>query len=122
MSARLKTLITSLALCAALPATAMEAISERGEFVERVEGQVLQTRYLGVAVNLQVSPEGRIVGRALGADITGDWAWQDGYFCREMTWGSTPIPYNCQLVEYNGEEMRFTTDRGAGRYADFDLR
>ncbi|MEL7301663.1 MAG: dihydrodipicolinate reductase [Pseudomonadota bacterium] len=122
MSARIHLLATSFALFAALPAMAMEKISDRGEFVDRVEGQVLQTRYLGVAINLQVFEEGQIVGRALGADITGDWAWQDGYFCREMSWGSTPIPYNCQLVEYNGEEMRFTTDRGAGRNAVFDLR
>ncbi|MEL6550556.1 MAG: dihydrodipicolinate reductase [Pseudomonadota bacterium] len=122
MSARIHLLATSFALFAALPAMAMEKISDRGEFVDRVEGQVLQTRYLGVAINLQVFEEGQIVGRALGADITGDWAWQDGYFCREMSWGSTPIPYNCQLVEYNGAEMRFTTDRGAGRNAVFDLR
>ena len=29
---------------------------------------------------------------------------------------------NCQLVQVNGETLRFTTDQGQGIYADLTLR
>ena len=61
--------------------------------------------------------------RAAGQDITGTWVWQDGFFCREMAWGSNAIPYDCQLVEVKGSnEIRFTVDRGAGDDATFVIR
>ena len=122
MSLISKILAVGLALSVAAPVAAMEKISSQDEFLNTLDGQTLFTRYLGVGISVAVFPDGNIAGSALGSDITGDWAWQDGYFCREMTWGSRPIPYNCQLVEFDGTEMRFTTDRGDGRYADFDLR
>ena len=66
---------------------------------------------------------GSIAGSALGWDITGHWAWKDGYFCREMDWSGTPITYNCQLVEASGaEKLRFTVDQGKGDSATFRLR
>ena len=69
-----------------------------------------------------MTEDGRIDGSAVGWDITGTWQWQDGYFCREMAWGGDPIPYNCQLVEVEGDDrIRFTVDRGAGRSAAFSL-
>ena len=60
---------------------------------------------------------------ALGWAVSGTWNWNEGYFCREMDWSGTPIPHNCQLVEARGDrKLRFTTDRGAGDSASFDLR
>jgi len=74
-------------------------------------------------LTLSVTADGAIQGRAAGRDVTGDWSWQEGYFCRKMMWGEREIPYNCQLVEIrNGDEMRFTVDRGAGDSATFKLR
>lgn len=63
-----------------------------------------------------------IAGDALGWDVSGAWRWTDGYFCREMAWGGDPIPYNCQLVEASGNEVRFTSDQGSGASASFKLR
>lgn len=40
-----------------------------------------------------------------------------------MRWGQREIPYNCQLVEAQGDRvLRFTVDQGRGDSADFRLR
>lgn len=95
-------------------------IDDRETFLAYVEGRELRLGAFGV--RLRVNGDGTIAGSGMGAPVTGTWAWQDGYFCREMDWSGTPIPYNCQLVEVSGAKMRFTVDRGAGRSADFTLR
>jgi hypothetical protein len=69
-----------------------------------------------------VLPNGEIAGTAVGWELSGTWDWKDGLFCREMDWSGMPIDYNCQLVETNGEELRFTSDAGKGNSADFRLR
>ena len=106
----------------AFPALADEfqPVREKAEFLRLLEGRELR---LGLfKIGLKVLPDGRIEGSALGWGITGTWRWQDGYFCREMDWSGKPIPYNCQLVEARGNEMRFTVDQGAGDSAEFRLR
>lgn len=114
-----------LALCAALlparlAAAEFNRIESRDEFLAAVQGRNLEIGLFGLS--LTVNPDGTITGSALGWDVTGRWSWQDGYFCREMDWSGMPIPYNCQLVELRGDEMRFTVDRGAGEAARFALR
>ena len=104
----------------ATPIAALEKIDDRGTFIDTLAGRDLTIRLYGLS--LTVTDDGNIAGRAVGRDVTGDWTWQDGYFCRRMMWGSREIPYNCQLVEAKGDTMRFTTDRGTGDYADFRLR
>jgi hypothetical protein len=86
-------------------------------FVSLIDGREL--RRLGIA--LTVSPEGEIAGRAFGAPVRGEWRWQDGYFCRDLFWNETDLGYNCQLVQENGATLRFTSDQGAGMFADLTL-
>lgn len=95
-------------------------ITKESEFLAALDGKTLSIPIYTLRLN--VLPDGQIVGRALGIKVTGDWAWQDGYFCRTMTWGSRDIPYNCQLVERTDRGLRFTTDKGAGNSAEFRLR
>lgn len=116
-------LVALAALAAALPAAAegFSRISDRNDFVEAVSGKELRMGLFGIS--LKVEEDGEIRGSALGWDVTGRWEWQDGYFCREMDWSGYPIPKNCQLVETkDGEEIRFTVDRGTGDSASFKLR
>lgn len=102
-------------------ASAFNVVDERDAFVGLVEGKELRIGILGI--RLSVLPDGTIEGVGQGYPITGTWAWQEGYFCREMDWGGTVIPYNCQLVEAHGpSRMRFTVDQGAGNSATFNLR
>ncbi|WP_342077863.1 dihydrodipicolinate reductase [Yoonia sp. SS1-5] len=118
----MKRFIAALSIViAAAPAgaDAYEAIKDEATFVSLVDGKLLRNRLYGVRLN--VLDNGQIEGSAIGWDITGTWDWQDGYFCREMSWGGDPIPYNCQLVEFDGANLRFTVDQGAGDSASFSI-
>jgi hypothetical protein len=75
-----------------------------------------------MGIRLTVSPEGEIAGRAFGGPVTGEWTWQNGYFCRDLYWNGSDLGYNCQLVQANGDTLRFTSDQGAGMFADLTLR
>lgn len=112
----------TLLLLAAAPAWAdgYVPVRDRTEFMRLVEGRQLRIALYGLGLN--VLPNGRIEGEAMGWSITGTWKWQDGYFCREMDWSGKAIPFNCQLVEVRGDQLRFTVDRGAGQSAAFRLR
>jgi hypothetical protein len=106
-----------------LPAAAdgFEPVKDKDRFLNLVQNRELRIGLYDLSIN--VLPDGRIAGSALGWDITGEWAWKDGYFCRKMDWSGTPISYNCQLVEAQGaEKLRFTVDQGQGDSATFRLR
>lgn len=112
-------------ICAtsALPAAAESyvPIKDQATFLSLIEGKELRNYLYGVRLN--VFGNGDIDGSAVGWVIAGSWTWQDGYFCRELSWGGDPIPYNCQLVEARGgDRVRFTVDRGAGNSASFRLQ
>jgi hypothetical protein len=110
-----------LATAAMASAADFAPVTDKSAFIDLVDGRELRIGIYDLSLN--VTPDGRIAGSALGWDITGTWSWQDGYFCREMDWSGTAIPFNCQLVELRGDnEMRFTVDRGEGRSAKFRLR
>jgi hypothetical protein len=112
-----------LAMVTALPAAAdsFVPVKEKDRFLDLVKDRELRIGVYNLSLN--VMPDGRIAGSALGWDITGKWSWQDGYFCREMDWSGMEIDYNCQLVEANGvERLRFTVDQGKGDSATFRLR
>jgi hypothetical protein len=96
-------------------------ITDRDRFVELLDSRVLKHPVYGIRLN--VTPDGRISGSALGWAVTGTWNWQDGYFCRQMEWSGTPIPFNCQLVEASADKsLRFTVDKGAGDAATFRIQ
>ncbi|WP_108814484.1 dihydrodipicolinate reductase [Loktanella sp. Alg231-35] len=120
----MKHAILSLALIGvAAPAAAdgYAPVKDEQTFVSLIQGKELRNFFYGVRLN--VRENGQIDGSAVGWDIAGTWSWEDGFFCREMSWGGDPIPYNCQLVEAQGNErLRFTVDRGAGDSAFFRLR
>jgi hypothetical protein len=114
--------MTAVAALFSMPVLAdFVPVSNKGEFLSMLEGRELR---LGVfQISIQITSDGQINGSALGWDLNGSWAWEDGYFCREIDWSGKEIPYNCQLVEVQGtEKMRFTVDRGAGDEATFNLR
>ncbi len=112
----------ALTLLVALPSTAhaFERISDRDTFVNTVDGKDLRIGMYGLTLN--VNADGTISGRAVGWDIDGTWAWEDGYFCRDMDWSGYGIEYNCQLVEVQGDRIRFTVDQGAGDDAVLRIR
>lgn len=116
---RLLATTTLIAAVIAGPAIAegFRKIEDRGGFVNLVKDREL--RRLGV--RLKVTDDGRILGRAFGQNVTGAWRWDGGYFCRDLEWGGDPLESNCQLVQIDGNTLRFTSDRGSGEYADLRL-
>ena len=118
---RLAAVLFVLALPASAAASGFEPVKDKERFLSLVKDRTLRIGLYNLSLN--VLPDGRIDGSALGWKITGKWSWKDGYFCREMDWSGTPISYNCQLVEAEGaEKLRFTVDQGKGDSATFRLR
>ena len=99
-------------------ANAFTKIDRAEEFVAAVNGKQL-TR---TGIRLTVTPNGEIRGRAFGRPVTGDWTWENGFFCRDLAWGKRELGYNCQMVQLDGTALRFTSDRGQGIYADLWLK
>lgn len=97
----------------ASPAFAFDRVTTRDGFLQLVQGNQLKA----LGVRLQVGADGSIRGRAFGHEVTGDWRWQDGYFCRTMEVGGDPIELNCQEVNRKGNRIRFQSDRGTGESA-----
>lgn len=108
-----------LSVAGAVPAAAeFTAVTSRSAFEQLVDGRELRR----FGITLTVTSEGQITGRAFGGNVTGAWTWNDGYFCRDLFYRNDDLGYNCQLVQVSGDTLRFTTDRGAGIYADLNLR
>lgn len=111
-----------LALSFAMMAGAAQAdfakVQDKNEFLALVTGKTL-SRPL---IRLQVSRDGSISGMGARWEVTGNWSWRDGYFCRDLYWGGDELGYNCQEVRARGDgRIRFTSDRGAGQSAVFNL-
>ncbi len=93
-------------------------VDRQSEFVNLVKGKTLSRPF----IRLEVTDDGQIKGRGVRWDVTGTWTWENGYFCRDLYWGGDPLGYNCQEVRANGNQIRFTSDQGAGQFADFRLK
>lgn len=93
-------------------------VSKKSDFVSLIEGRDLKR----FGIKLNVMPDGKITGAAFGREVLGAWEWQQGYFCRDLYWGSRDLGPNCQTVEIQDGTVRFTADRGTGDHADFALR
>ncbi|MEM9425418.1 MAG: dihydrodipicolinate reductase [Pseudomonadota bacterium] len=109
-----------IAVFIAGPASAeFKRVTDRESFVSLVQDRNL-TR-LGIRLN--VSEGGHIKGRAFGQNVSGQWNWSSGFFCRNLyVNGDILDGDNCQTVEVRGDTVRFTSDKGAGDYADLRLR
>lgn len=109
----------ALSLAVAAPAAAeFSKVSDRDAFVRLISGKTLTRPF----VQLQVAPDGAINGMGARWEVTGNWRWQNGFFCRDLNWGGDDLGYNCQEVRAHGNRIRFTSDQGAGDSADFRLR
>ena len=94
-----------------------DKISNEMDFLEIVDGHTL-SRPL---IKLVVQNDGSITGKAAFRAVNGNWSWDNQLFCRTLFWGERDLGLNCQLVEYNGEIIRFTADEGTGAFADFTI-
>ena len=105
-------------LMASLVSASETTITNRSDF----ENLVIDKKLKRFLISLSVTNDGKIKGSAAGREVTGDWDWIDGFFCRNLLWGARELKYNCQLVTFDGKRLRFTSDRGKGQSASFVLR
>ena len=115
---RMIALVSALFLNTPALAESFKPVTSRDSFVSLMQNREL-TRF---GINLIVTPDGKIDGRAFGRDVSGAWRWQSGYFCRDLFWGQKNLGPNCQAVKVQGQTVRFISDQGTGEYADLTLR
>ncbi|MGB7242551.1 MAG: dihydrodipicolinate reductase [Sulfitobacter sp.] len=112
-------LIAAVMSCLAQDASAdLARVSDQSAFIALVQGKTL-SRPL---VKLEVSSDGTISGRGARWDIDGNWTWVDGYFCRDLFWGGDSLGQNCQEVQASASHIKFTSDKGTGKSAQFRLK
>lgn len=122
MSRLLKTLSLSTAAAGFLATSALaegfERIEDERNFINVIKDRDLKR----FGIRLRVSDSGQIAGRAFGQAVTGEWDWQNGFFCRDLYIGGKELdPDNCQLVEFRGNIVRFTSDMGRGDSANLRI-
>lgn len=117
LTAVLGSVVIGAALATPAKSDEFATVESLDAFVSLIDGRELKR--FGITVT--VTPQGQIQGRAFGYDVEGEWQWNDGYFCRDLFWGGDDLGYNCQLVEVDGETMRFTSDQGTGQSADLRM-
>ncbi|MCL6284330.1 hypothetical protein M3P21_12415 [Ruegeria sp. 2012CJ41-6] len=61
-----------------------------------------------------IHPDGSFAGTSDGVAFEGRWEWQDGFFCRTLSLPDAPDETDCEHIEVNGAQMRYTRDRGQG--------
>lgn len=111
--------LSAAALLLAGPAFAeFSKVEDQSEFVSLIQGKELKRPF----VKLEVTTSGEISGYGAAWPVTGNWTWDNGYFCRDLFWGGDPLGYNCQEVQATEDRIRFTSDRGQGDSAEFRLR
>ncbi len=52
----------------------------------------------------------------------GNWVWQKGYYCRNLIIKGKETGTNCQKVEVDGANARFTRDKGKGRVTMISMK
>lgn len=117
---RMFSICIGLLLAAPVWAEGFQTVRDKSTFLSIIEDRDLRIPLWGIT--LDVKPDGQIRGEALGRPVTGAWRWQGGYFCRDLMWGERDLGPNCQEVKVQGQTVRFTSDKGKGRFADLTLR
>jgi hypothetical protein len=92
-----------------------QKVTDRAAFAALIQSHDLKRAF----ITLEVGLDGTIRGSAFGRQVSGDWSWQDGYFCRTLFWGKRNLGYNCQEVRRKDDTVTFQSDRGTGDHADF---
>ena len=83
-------------------------ITDQAEFNSLI---VDKTLVKGGSTTWMVKSDGSLGGSIGGAPVSGTWVW-DGAYCREGSFGSTALSYDCQKVEKSGTNIRFTRSDG----------
>lgn len=60
-----------------------------------------------------INEDGTLKGTWHGAELAGEWRWEDGYFCRSLS-SPRPAPEDCQQWGVADGKARLVRNRGEG--------
>ncbi|MDA7966123.1 hypothetical protein [Ruegeria sp.] len=102
--------LASFSLIAATTANAKD-LRKENQFLEAVAGKKL----VSGETWLIITPDGKIngVGRN-NAKVTGAWAWNKKFWCRNVVVGQKAFPEDCLKVKIDGNQVEFIRNKGKG--------
>lgn len=68
----------------------------------------------GDGTTVVLSRDGRLHGRVGEAVLEGRWHWENGLFCRTATFDGVALDLDREIIERQGNLMRYTRDAGRG--------
>ena len=74
--------------------------------------------------SIVISADGTFAGQFGPNAVAGVWEFRDGFWCRTLTAGppaAMAMRSDCQVWEVAGQEVRFTTQEGAGNTTSYVL-
>ena len=86
-------------------------ITNQKQFLEKVADRKLVQGSSWVIISATGSVNGE------GPDevpISGNWTWNETYYCRDISIDSVPLPHDCQTVTLDGNIVSFIHDKGRG--------
>jgi hypothetical protein len=85
-------------------------LSSSEAFLETIADRELA----GEGMRFIVHSDGRISG-TVGTDLlSGQWYWEDEYFCRTAALNGEDLGLDCEVIELCGNSMRYTRNKGQG--------
>lgn len=64
---------------------------------------------------VDVGKDGSLRGEFGGRELTGNWYWEDEYYCRTVRLGDRDMGHDCQAVLVTDDGMVFHRGKGEGR-------
>ncbi|WP_306151129.1 hypothetical protein [Roseovarius sp. MMSF_3281] len=105
--------LTAASICiAANTALAQDfkRIKTKSEYTSQVAGKRLVADFGWV----KATADGGITGQVNGQPASGNWTWNRGFWCRDITFGDTTLPRNCQAIFVKGNTLVSIRDKGQG--------
>jgi hypothetical protein len=93
-------------------------VKKQDQFLELVNGKTI----LGSGGQVTINADGTSTGKFEPGAYSAKWEWKGKYMCRSGKLGDREIPYDCQKVEYDGEKMRFTRNKGKGKASEWTFK
>ena len=66
--------------------------------------------------------DGTITGKFGGKKLTGEWTWEDEFFCRSAKLGSRKLKRDCQVVFLEGNTVTIHRKKGKGKKVTYRLQ
>ena len=69
-----------------------------------------------------VHEDGTFTGEFGGKDMTGEWTWEDEFFCRSGKLGTRKIKHDCHVISLEGDKLTGHRKKGKGKKVTYRLQ